>query len=228
MSALLHVFYKPGELFSSLPDRRRAWIIPLLVNCLLGVAIWAVEVHFMGFISIVRQQLSAIHMSAQTMEIALARANTPVRLYLSYVQTAFAVVFVALLISGVLKALSLMTGRSPNFGAMLSMVSLAQFPYYLIVLLMTTLILTVSPDPGSLNVRNLIATNPAAYMDKEAMAPGLYSLLESVDLLSFAEMILLSFGFGKLTRSGFFGGVAAVFGMWIVYVSCKMALSLLF
>jgi hypothetical protein len=228
MSALLHVFYKPGELFSSLPDRRRAWIIPLLVNCLLGVAIWAVEVHFMGFISIVRQQLSAIHMSAQTMEIALARANTPVRLYLSYVQTAFAVVFVALLISGVLKALSLMTGRSPNFGAMLSMVSLAQFPYYLVVLLMTTLILTVSPDPGSLNVRNLIATNPAAYMDKEAMAPGLYSLLESVDLLSFAEMILLSFGFGKLTRSGFFGGVAAVFGMWIVYVSCKMALSLLF
>jgi hypothetical protein len=182
----------------------------------------------MGFISIVRQQLSAIHMSAQNMQIALARANTPVRLYLSYAQTAFAIVLGALLISGILKALSLMTGRSPNFGAMLSMVSLAQFPYYLVVLLMTTLILTVSPDPGSLNVRNLIATNPAAYMDKEAMAPGLYSLLESVDLLSFAEMILLSFGFGKLTRSGFFGGVAAVFGMWIVYVSCKMALSLLF
>jgi len=60
------------------------------------------------------------------------------------------------------------------------------------------------------------------------MAPGLYSLLESVDLLSFAEIALLSYGFGKLTRAGFFAGLAAVMGMWIVYVSVKMALSLLF
>jgi hypothetical protein len=111
---------------------------------------------------------------------------------------------------------------------MLSMVSLAQFPYYLVVLLMVTLILTVAPDPGSLSIRNLIATNPAAYMDKDTMAPGLYSLLESVDLLSFAEIALLSYGFGKLTRAGFFAGLAAVMGMWIVYVSVKMALSLLF
>ena len=57
MSALLHVFYKPGELFSSLPDRKRAWIIPLIVNCLLGVAIWAVEVHYMGFLTIVRKPI---------------------------------------------------------------------------------------------------------------------------------------------------------------------------
>lgn len=228
MSALLHVFYKPGELFSSLPDRRRAWIIPLVVNCILGMAIWAVEVHYMGFLAIVRQQLMAIHMRPENMAIALERANTPARLYASYFQTAFAIVLGALLISGVLKGLSLMTGRSPRFGAMLSMVSLAQFPYYLVVLLMTTLILTVAPDPGSLSIRNLIATNPAAYMDKDTMAPGLYSLLESVDLLSFAEIALLSYGFGKLTRAGFFGGLAAVVGMWIVYVSVKMALSLLF
>lgn len=228
MSALLHVFYKPGELFSSLPDRRRAWMLPLLVNCLLGVAIWAVEVHFMGFLTIVRQQLAAIHMRPETMEIALRQANTPARLYVSYFQTALAIALGALLIAGVLKGLSLMTGRSPRYGAMLSMVSLAQFPYFLIVLLMTTLILTVAPDPGSLSIRNLIATNPAAYMNKDTMAPGLYSLLESVDLLSFAEILLLSYGFGKLTRAGFFGGLAAVLGMWIVYVSCKMALSLLF
>ena len=228
MSALLHVFYKPGELFSSLPDRKRAWIIPLVANCLLGVAIWAVEVHYMGFLSIVRQQLTAIHMRPENMATALERANTPGRLYASYFQTAFAVVLGALLISGVLKGLSLMTGRSPRFGAMLSMVSLAQFPYYIVVLLMTTLILTVAPDPGSLSIRNLIATNPAAYMDKDTTSPGLYSLLESVDLLSLAEIFLLSYGFGKLTRAGFFGGLAAVLGMWIVYVSVKMALSLLF
>jgi hypothetical protein len=228
MSALLHVFYEPGELFSSLPDRRRAWIIPLVVNALLGVAIWAVEVHFMGFLTIVRQQLAAIHMKPENMAIALERSNTPGRLYASYFQTAFAVVLGALLISGVLKALSLMTSRSPQFGAMLSMVTLAQFPYYLVVLFMTTLILTFAPDPGSLSIRNLIATNPAAYMDRDTMASGLYSLLESVDLLSFAEILLLSYGFGKLTRAGFFGGLAAVLGMWIVYVSIKMALSMLF
>lgn len=228
MTGLFRVFYQPGELFSSLPDRRRAWIVPLLVNCLLGCALWAVEVHFIGFVNIVRQQLSTMHMSADTMDRALQQANTPLRLNLAYVQTAIGVMLATLLIAGILKGFSMMTAHSPRFASMLSMVALAQFPYYLVVFVMTALILSISPDPTSLSVRNLIATNPAAYMNKDTMSSGLYSVLESIDLLSFAELSLLAYGFGKITRAGFFAGVAAVGGMWILYVSCKMALSVLF
>ncbi len=228
MSALLQVFYKPGELFSSLPDRRRAWLMPLLANALLGCAIFAVEVHYIGFLNIVRQQLAALHMSAENMEKALTQAAAPARLYSSCIQTAIFVVLASLLIAGILKAFSMMTSRSPGYGAVLAMVAIAQFPYYLVALLMTLLILAIAPDPTSLNIRNLIATNPAAFMDKETMSSGLYSLLESLDLLSFAEIGLLAYGFGKITRSSFFAGLGAAGGIWIVYVSIKMALSLLF
>lgn len=228
MNALLQVFYKPGEVFASLADRPRAWIIPLLLDCILGMCIWAVELHFMGFQEIIRQQLSNFHMNPDAMQRALEQSNTPARLYGSYIQTGLFVVISLVLIGGVLKGFSLMTGRPPRFGSMLAMVAIAEFPYYLVVLIMTALILVISPDPSSLSIRNLIATNPAAYMDQAAMPRGLYSLLESIDLLSFGEIALLAYGFGRLTRAGFFGGLAAVVALWIVYVSCKMAVSLLF
>jgi hypothetical protein len=224
----LHVFSRPGELFSKLPDRSRAWILPLLIDCLLGVALFAVEVHFIGFVEIVRQQMEAIHVNPENMAKALAAANTPARLYISYVQTLFFIVIAMLIISGVLTGFGMMTGKPPGFGAMLSMVTIAEFPYYLIVLVMTSLILAISPDPASLRVRNLIATNPAAYIDPNTTAKGLYSLLESVDILSFAELVLLAYGFSRVTRSSISAGLAAVIAMWILYVSCKMAVSSLF
>jgi hypothetical protein len=53
----------------------------------------------------------------------------------------------------------------------------------------------------------------------------MYALLTSLDLLSFIEIGFLSFGFSKLTKSGFFGGLGAVLSLWILYVLSKMALS---
>jgi hypothetical protein len=60
------------------------------------------------------------------------------------------------------------------------------------------------------------------------MAKGLYSLLSSIDILSFGEIGLLALGFSRITRTNLFFGFAAVGGLWILYVSSKMALSLLF
>ena len=112
---------------------------------------------------------------------------------------------------------------------MLAMVSLAFFPYWLVTTAMTALMASVAaPDPSSLDVRNLIATNVASWMNRDSMPKGLYSLLSSVDVLSFAEIGLLSFGFSKLTRVNIFFGLAAVVGIWILYVSSKMAISSLF
>lgn len=66
----------------------------------------------------------------------------------------------------------------------------------------------------------------AAFVNRSETSKGLYALFMSLDLLSFLEIGLLSYGFSKLTKAGLAAGLGAVGGMWILYVCTKMALSL--
>jgi hypothetical protein len=230
MIALLEVFYQPGKMFQSLPERKAAWVLPVILNCILLVlATWLVP-HYMGRENVVRQQMEAFssRMNPEQMQAAVTASSSPVRIYIGYAGTAVAGAVIQLAMAGLLLAFSMMTSRPPKFLTMLSMVSIAFFPYWLVTTAMTALIMISSPDPSSLDIRNLIATNAAAFINKDTMSKGLYSLMGSLDVLSFIEIGLLSLGFSKLTRVNFFFGLAAVLGLWVLYVSSKMAISLLF
>ncbi len=132
-----------------------------------------------------------------------------------------------LIVSGVLFAFGLMTSRPPKFGSMLAMVNLAFFPYILITVLMTALVIVAAPDKTALDVNNLLATNVAAFVNKSQTSKGLYALYGSLDIFSVMEIGFMSYGFSKLTRAALAAGFGAVGGMWILYVLCKMAVSLL-
>ena len=83
-------------------------------------------------------------------------------------------------------------------------------------------------DKSSLDINNLVGTNVAAYVDRSSVSKGIYSLLGSLDVLSFALMGLLAYGFSKLTGAGIFFGIAAIGSLWSFYVLLKMAGSLVF
>lgn len=230
MKALLEIFYQPGKLFSSLPERSWVWVLPLILNILLVILqTWAVN-HYIGRENIARQQLEtfARNMSPEQMQAAVARANSPAQIYIGYAAAAFGTCLVILVISGALMAFGMMTSRAPRFGSMFSMVTLAYFPYWLVVSCMATLVLMLSPDPASMDIRNLLATNVGAFMNKNETSKGLYSLMGSIDILSFAEIGLLALGFSKLTRAKFGFGLSAVLVLWAFYVLGKMGLSIVF
>jgi hypothetical protein len=230
MKALLEVFYQPGKLFESLPERKGAWIAPMIAIVLLVLLTTYLVPRYIGRENVARQQLEGFsaRMSPEQMQAAIAAANSPGRIYTGYAMAIVGTALMLLIVSGALMAFAMMTSRAPGFPTVLSMVCLAMFPYWLVTTAMTAVILMASPDPSALDVRNLIATNAAAYMDKDSMPKGLYSLLSSLDVLSFGEIGLLSYGFAKITRTNLFFGLLAVGGLWILYVSAKMALSLLF
>ncbi len=228
MTALFEVFYRPAYLFRSLPERKAAWVLPLILNCLLLLLVSWLVPHFVGRENVVRQQLEGFGMSPEATQQAIAKSGSPGRVYTGYAGAVIATAVILLIVSVALWAFSMMTSRTPKFADMFSMVNLAFFPYWLVTAAMTALILIASPDPASLNIKNLIATNVAAFMDKNSVSKGLYSLLSSIDILSFALIGLLSLGFARLTRVSFFFGLAATLGLWAFYVSCKMAISLLF
>ena len=226
MRALLEIFFQPGILVSGLPERRAAWVAPLLANTILLVLSTAITVNTLGMELIMRQRLATSNLSPDQMQQAMERAASPVTLYVTYAAVALGAPLAMLIVAGVLFAFGMMTSRAPGFGSMLAMVNLAFFPYFVVTVLMTALVTIAAPDKSALDINNLLATNVGAFVNKSETSKGLYALYTSLDLLSFIEIGLLSYGFSKLTKAGFAAGLGAVGGMWVLYVFAKMGLSL--
>jgi hypothetical protein len=228
--AIFEIFYQPGKVFASLPERRRAWIAPLILGVLLSLCSTGAVVRLIGMETIMRQQLenTRLNITPEQKQAALNTANSPARVYGTYGVVLIAGIVVPLAVAGLLSVFAMMGSRQPRFGTMFSMVTLSLLPYTLIVAVMTILVLFSSPDRTTLDYQNLLATNVGAFMNKETTSRGLYTLLTSVDILTFLEIGLMSYGFSKVTRSSVFFGVVAVGGSWLLYVLAKVGLSLIF
>jgi hypothetical protein len=225
---IFEVFYQPGKLFASLPERRAAWVVPLILNILLVLAITVSVVQMIGMETIVRQQLQNTRLTPEQMQAALNRANSPSQVYITYAGAAVGSVVSILLVAGLLTVFAMVGSKQPKFGDNFSMVALAFLPYRLIVCAMTILVLFASPDRSSLDVTNMLATNVGAFVNKETTSRGLYTILSALDVLTFFEIGFLSYGFAKVNRTSVSFGLAAVGSLWVVYVLGRTALSLLF
>jgi len=225
MKALLDVFFQPGKVFADLPEKRAAWVAPLLANTILLILSTVITIHVLGMDLIMRQRLASSNMSPEQMQKAMEQATSPIATWLTYGAVAVGAPISMLIVAGILFAFGMMTSRAPKFGSMLAMVNLAFFPYFLVTVLMAALVMIAAPDKTALDINNLLATNVAAFMNKSETSKGLYAMFTSLDLLSFIEIGLLSFGFGKLTKAGVAAGLGAVGAMWILYVAAKMAMT---
>jgi hypothetical protein len=224
---IFEVFYQPGKLFASLENRRGAWVAPLLLGLLLMTLVTVMAINLIGMDTIIRQRLQGSQASPEQMQQALNQANSPAILYISYASPVVVGALALLVIAGLLTIFALVGSKQPKFSTNFSMVTLAYFPYTLVVSLMTILVLLAAPDRTVLDVNNLLATNVAAFMDKETTSKGLYALLSTFDILSFVEIGLLSYGFSKVNRTSFGFGLFSVMTLWILWVLIRVGLSFL-
>ncbi len=225
---ILEVFYQPGKLFGSLEKRRGAWVLPTILGVLLLLASTVTVVRFIGMDTIIRQQLQNTRLSPEQMQAALDRAHSPAQVYITYGSVIVAGVVSLLVIAGLLTVFAMLGSKEPKFGTNFSMVALAEFPYRLVVCAMTVLVVLAAPDRTTLDVSNLLATNAGAFVTKETMSRGLYTLLSALDILTFAEIGLLGYGFAKVNRTSVSFGLFAVLSLWIVYVLIRVGISALF
>jgi hypothetical protein len=226
MKDLFEVFFEPGKVFTGLTGRRGAWVVPMLANTILLIASTVVTMHVMGMDLIMRQRFASSNMSPEQMQAAMERAASPVMSWIIYGSVAIFTPIGMVIVAGLLMVFGMMSSKPPKFGAMLAMVNLAFFPYFLVTVVMTALVTIAAPDKTALNIDNLLATNVGAFVNKSETSKGLYALFTSIDVLSIIEIGLLSFGFSKVTKTGFGAGLGAVTAIWILYVASKMAASL--
>lgn len=227
MKALLEVFYRPGRLFADLPESKGQWRIPLLCNVLLALVISWMVPHFIGRENIMRQQLAgSAEVTPQRAQQMIAAAGSPGRVFGNYAATVLFSLGMQAALAGMLTIFWMMRNPSPNFGTMFSMVTLALFPYWLILAAMTSQTLMTAQNPATLDFSNLVATSAASYVDKRTVTRGVYGVLSNLDALGFLEIGLLALGFSKVTRSGIGLGFVVVGGLWLLYFSV-MAISVL-
>jgi hypothetical protein len=226
--AIFEIFYAPGKLFASLENRKAVWLAPLLLGALfLALTTWGV-LHYIGMETVMRQQLESTRLTPEQMQVAMNRANSPGQVYATYAGTVIVGILSVLLIAGLLTVFALMGSKEPKFGTNFSAVALALFPYRVVICLMTLLVLVASPDRTTLDVTNLLATNVGAFMNKETTSKSLYTLLSQLDVLSFVEIGLMSYGFSKVNRTSLGFGLFSVISLWLIYVFIRVGVSALF
>jgi len=225
---ILEVFYQPGKLFSSLENRRAAWVLPLLLGIALSVATSWIAIDKIGMENIMRQRLQNSGATPEQMQQQMQFADSPVALYVTIGAIVVIVPLAALLIAGVLTIFALMGSKQPKFGTNFSMVTLAYFPFTLITAIMSILVVMIAPDVATLDINNLLSTNVGAFMDKDTTPKFLYSFLTSMDLLVFGEVGFLAYGFSKVNRTTMGFALVAVGLPWLIYVLGKAAVSMFF
>ncbi len=227
MKALLEVFYRPGRVFAELPGAKGQWRIPLLCNVLLAVLLAWMVPHFIGPENIVRQRLAGnAAVTPEQAQKLIASAGSVGQAFASYAGTILFSLGMQAALAGMLTIFWMMRDPAPHFETMLSMVTLAFFPYWLILTAMTAQTLVTAANPAALDFSNLVATSAATYVDKHTVTRGVYGILSNLDALSFMEMGLLGLGFARVTRSGIAFGLAVVGGLWLLYFSV-MAIAVL-
>ncbi len=225
---ILEVFYQPGKLFSSLETRRAAWVLPLLITTVLTVATSTIAIQKIGMANIVRQQVESLRLSPEQMQQAMDRATSPAQLYITEGATVFAVPLITLVIAGLLTVFALIGSKQPKFSTNFSMVALAYFPYTLITAVMAILVVSIAPDPSTIDVNNILATNIGAFMDRDTTPKFLLSFLTSMDILVFGEIGFLAYGFSKVNKTTVGFGLVAVGLPWFIFVLGRAGVRMLF
>lgn len=232
MLGLLQIFYDPAKVFARVREKG-IWLIPFLAVSLTIMTTVAITVNLIGMENMTRKQLEsnpklAEQIGPEKLDKIIRDSDTPARKALACVAGGAGGAFYLLLIAGIFTGLlSLMSGTA-KFKQVLGASSYALFPFSVLTCLMSTLIILLSNDRSELNLRNLIALNPGAFLDKETTGKSLYSVASSLDLLSFGQIAMLAYGLSKVSGVPLTKCLMMILALWAIYVLGKAGVAAIF
>lgn len=230
ISRIFGALFSPKATFASIAARP-TWLAPLILMCLLSVVVIAIFGQRVGWHDFMVRQIESNSRTAQlpaeqkSQIIAQQEKYASITSYAGVVVGTFVgAVVVAAIFMGVF---NLFGGTKIEFKTSLGIVSYGWAPG-IVAGLLGILILFLK-DPSTVDIQNLVASNPAALL-ADGSPKWLVSLLGSLDIFSFWMMILMAFGYSatnpkKLSFGKAFG---SILGVWLIYVVLKVGLTAAF
>ncbi len=236
LRGLLTIFFSPGDTFVSAGrSGKRPWLVPLIAACLIALAINVMVVHVIGMETIMRTQLESRPAIVEQMgqekvdQMVRAAGESQTQLWIGRVMAVVGTIIFLCIAAGLILGGLMMTGAETNFAAVLTACAWAWYVYLAIQAIATAAFLAAVRDFSGVDVSSLIVLNPSMFLDRSSTSPALYSLVSSLDLLSFLAIFLMALGISKLSAGVSFGkAFAVVIVLWGVYVLGKAGFAAIF
>ncbi|HTZ75449.1 MAG TPA: YIP1 family protein [Candidatus Aquilonibacter sp.] len=228
------VFFSPKETFASIA-RRPTWIVPVILSCLVSVALFQVFGSRVGWQRAVERNIQNNPITARQMdqlspEQRQQSINVQVKIY-PYILYSIGVVgpfiFTLLLAALFLGLFKLGYGSQVDIKQSMGIVAYASMPRVLYALV--GILVIFLKDPSQVDIQNLRASNPGALLGPDT-ARWLVVLATQFDFFTFWVMFLLAIGYSatnpkKISVAGAFTGIV---GLWLVWVMVVVGITAAF
>jgi hypothetical protein len=204
-------------------------VLPLLLLVVVGIAVTTVITERVGWRTVIDREIASNLKAQKRMEQLPPEKRDEVldtqAKFTPYVVYAINVLFpfiVAVAAGAIfLAAFNLGVGAKITLQTSMAVFAYAWVPASIAGLL--GILVLFLRDPATVDVKNLVASNPGALMSDDS-PKWLVTLLTSLDLFSFWTLILLAIGYRAADPKKISFGMAlgAVVGVWLVFVIIRV------
>ena len=233
MVDLIRIFFAPGEVFASIPEKPR-WYFPFASSLLLSCLASALIINSIGMETLVRRQLQSQpqlveRLGEEKIDEIVEQSNSPARQISAYIGSILSSGLVILGVALILTVLLALTGTRTGFKSVFSVTAYSYFAYYSLLFFLSAITLLAINEKENIDPGNLLLSHAGAFFDRATTNRALFSIARSLDLFSLGLVSFLALGLSKISaRVTFTRSLAIVGGVWGVYVAIKAGFSSLF
>lgn len=227
---VVNTFFAPTKTFTDI-RRSASWWLPWLLVVVCSVAFFQVIEQKIGLEQIIQTEISRSSRASQFEQLSpeqRARAmqmQTTIYKYIGYASPVMTLLVFVVMAAVLLAAFNFGAGAELKFPTALAIVAYSSLPG-IVSALIGIVSLLAGANPEGFNIRNPVASNPAAFMDFSAHK-FLYGMATALDVFTIWTIVLLAMGFsinGKVKRGTSFG---IIVGIYLIYKLAASALGTL-
>lgn len=226
---LIKTFTAPSETFADV-KRRGGWWAPWLLVAIVSVAALVFAGQKIGYENITRQSIEHSSRAAQFDNLPPEQQERQIALAAKITQVTFYVVPVFTLIFGLIVAAILMAVFNFGFDAQVPFSHAMGIVFYsylpgIIAGILGIISVALNSNPEGINVRNMVASNPAYFMDPATSSKFLYQFLGGIDVFVIWTICLIGIGFAVNSNSRKLSRGTAIVTVFVLFIVWKLATS---
>jgi hypothetical protein len=231
ISRIFGVFFSPKETFASIAQRP-TWLTPVILSCIVSLALIAVFTHHVGWRHTIEKQDQASAATAARMDqMTPQQREQMIGLQMKYApDVAFAAAVIGpflgvLIVAALFLALFNVVYSTPmSLKTSMGVVAYSFVPRILLALV--AILVIFLKDPSQVDLQNPLASNPGALMASDT-PQWLITLAGQIDFFSIWVIILLAIGYRAVNpkKVSMIGALGSVVALWAVYVIIRVAVA---